>query len=47
MYQEKMSSANTKLLKLFLKAVQIFNDLEIDLGQYLHKQKKMWQEVFI
>lgn len=40
MYYKKMSSANTKLLKLFLRAVQIFNDLETDLGQYLHKQKR-------
>lgn len=40
MYHKKMSSANTQLLKLFLSSVQIFNDLETDLGQYLHKQKR-------
>lgn len=39
-YHEKTSSANTELLKLFLREVQIFNDLERDLGQYLHKQKR-------
>lgn len=39
MYHEKMNSASIKLLELFPRAVQIFNDLETDLGQYLHKQK--------
>ena len=37
--RKKISSANTKFLQLFLRTVQIFNDLETDLGQNLHKQK--------